>query len=276
MSKRATRRQTLAAFDEEQAVRMSMTPPAAAQFAEIEEEDELQLQLDESSSPYERELNAAGATAVSRGRLHIQSHTVRRSAAYWFELLHANKSLNYYSSNSNHRSSFVGSISLHCASILPFASAPQSSAPQSFIITLGGARQTAPIHHTISPPSDSALSFWLDALTAVTDSCLSRDAVELRRRKAVLLQQLHDMRQQRPSLQLIGASLQDASIPSASLPSPPSLTTAMQQTSPSLLASQQPPQPSSSSAAPSLFVEEGDGGEAFRECSSQVRSATLF
>ncbi len=271
MSRRATRRQTSGAFDEEQATRMSMTPPAAAQFAEIVEEDELQLQLDESSSPYERELNAAGATAVSRGRLHIQSHAVRRSAAYWFELLHANKSLNYYSSNSNHRSSFVGSISLHCASILPFASAPQS-----FIITLGGARQTAPIHHTISPPSDSALSFWLDALTAVTDSCLSRDAVELRRRKAVLLQQLHDMRQQRPSLQLIGASLQDASIPSASLPSPPSFTTTMQQPSPSLLASQQPPQPSSSSAAPSLFVEEGDGGEAFRECSSQVRRATLF
>jgi hypothetical protein len=275
MLRRTTRRQTSANFDEDQAPRLSMAPPPTAQFAEIEEEDELQMQLDESSSPYERELDSTGATAVSRGRLHIQLHTARRSATYWFELLHASKSLNYYSSNSNHKNSFVGSISLHSASIIPCAPAPQSSAPQSFIITLGGARQTAPIHHTVSPPSDSALSFWLDALTAVTDSCLSRDAVELRRRKAVLLQQLHGMRQQRPSLQLIGASLQDSSIPSASLASPPPYTATMQHPSPSLLASAQQPQPSSSTAAPSLFVEEGDGGEAFRECSSHVRRKTL-
>ena len=236
---------------------------STARISELDEEEEEQMQLDgaDSLAHYERELNATGATAVSRGRLQIRLHATRRSATYWFELLHSSKVLNYYSSNSNHRSSFVSSTSLHYAAVLPSASDPHS-----LIISHGGARQSAPIHHVITAPSPSALSFWLDAFATVADNCLSREAVESRRRKAEMLHRLDEMRQQRPSLQLIGASLQDFSNPpsSSSIALSPSVP---QQT---LATSAQPPL-SSSSSLPMLFTEEGDGGEAFRDCTAQVQ-----
>jgi hypothetical protein len=186
---------------------------------------------------------------------------------YWFELLHAKKVINYYSSNSNHRSSFVASISLHCASIIPLQSS--SSDTHTFIISHGGARQTAPIHHVISAPSPSALAFWLDALAAVTDGCLSPAALDTRRRKALLLHSLEDMRHQRPSLQLIGASLSDFSKPTSSSPSLQAASSpALQRAWPQ--SEQQRSSSSHSSSVPSLFTEEGDGGEAFRECTAKV------
>jgi hypothetical protein len=222
---------------------------------ESDEDEENESQLDDGDSTFERELNAMGATVVSRGSLQIRLHATRRSVTYWFELLHASRILNYYSSKSNQRSSFVGSIALQCSAIIPCS--PTATGANSLIISHGGARQPAPIHHVVSAPSPSALSFWLDAFATVTDQCLSRDAVELRRHKAVLLHWLDQKRLQRPSLQLIGASLADVWQPAASAPS------ALLLSSPS---SQAPPPP-----AASLFTEEEDGGEAFRECMSQVR-----
>jgi hypothetical protein len=239
---------------------------SAARISELDEEEEEEMELDgaDALAHYERELNATGATAVSRGRLQIRLHATRRSATYWFELLHGSKVLNYYSSNSNHRSSFVNSTSLHCAAVLPSASDPHS-----LIISHGGARQSAPIHHVITAPSPSALSFWLDAFATVVDNCLSRDAVESRRRKAEILHRLDEMRQQRPSLQLIGASLQDFSNPpSSSSSSSIALSPSVPQQS--MATSVQPPL-SSSSSLPMLFTEEGDGGEAFRDCTAQVQ-----
>jgi hypothetical protein len=227
---------------------------------ESDEDEENESQLDYSDSTFERELNAMGATVVSRGSLQICLHSTRRSRTLWFELLHANKTLNYYSSKSNQRSAFVGSIALQCYAIIPCS--PTASGANSLIISHGGSRQSAPIHHIVSAPSPSALSFWLDAFTTATDQCLSRDAVELRRHKAVLLQWLDQKRLQRPSLQLIGASLADVWQPAASASS------ALFASSPS---SQAPPPP-----AASLFTEEEDGGEAFRECTSQVGGHGVF
>ena len=99
---------------------------STVRISELDEEEDEQMQLDgaDSLAHYERELNATGATVVSRGRLQIRLHATRRSATYWFELLHSSKVLNYYSNNSNHRSSFVSSTSLHCAAVLPSASDP--------------------------------------------------------------------------------------------------------------------------------------------------------
>jgi hypothetical protein len=205
-----------------------------------------------------------GATTVSRGSLHIHVHGTRRSATYWFELLHSQRLLNYYNSNSNHRSSFVGSIALHCVSLIP--TAPASCPPNSFIISHGGARQAAPIHHIITAPSPSALTFWLDAFTTVADSCLPRDAVELRRRKAVLLQQLIYKRLQRPSLQLIAASLQNFNQAAASSFSSSLSLPSLAHSQTAAAASAAPPAPS----LPNLFIEEGDGGEAIRGCLMQV------
>ncbi len=241
----------------------TFVPPAAIAESDDEEQDEWEGDGD-SLTNFERELNAMGMTTVSRGSLQIHLHGARRSATYWFELLHGQRALNYYNSNSNHRSSFVGSIAVHSVSLIP--SAPASSPPNSFIISHGGARQTAPIHHIITAPSPSALSFWLDAFTTVTDNCLSRDAIELRRRKAVLQQQLVYKRLQRPSLQLIAASLQDfdqsaASSYSSSLSLPSALQSPTQSSASAT---------SSQSSISSLFNEEGDGGEAIRCCLTQV------
>jgi len=240
--------------------------PSASIIMESDEDEQEEWEGDgDSLTNFERELNAMGVTTVSRGSLQMHVHGTRSSKTHWFELLHAQRVLNYYSSNSNHRSSFVGSIPMHSVSVI--TTAPASSPPNSFIISHGGARQSTPIHHVITAPSPSALSFWLDAFTAVADNCLSRDAVELRRRKAVLLQQLVYKRHQRPSLQLIASSLQDCNQSAASLFSPlPS------QSSPLTPASHAAaPLQSSAASTPSLFIEEGDGGEGIRGCLTQVQ-----
>ena len=241
--------------------------PSASIIMESDEDEQDEWEGDgDSLTNFERELNAMGITTVSRGSLQMHVHGTRSSKTHWFELLHTQRVLNYYSSNSNHRSSFVGSIPMHSVSVIP--TAPASSPPNSFIISHGGARQSTPIHHVITAPSPSALSFWLDAFTAVADNCLSRDAVELRRRKAVLLQQLVYKRHQRPSLQLIAASLQDfnQSAASALAPSPSSLA-------PASFAAV--PLQSSASHAPSLFIEEGDHGEGIRGYLTQVQNPPL-
>jgi hypothetical protein len=280
---------------------------SVSSVAESEGEDEDGLQLDEHDSviAYERELNALGSTTVSRGSLQILIHASRQTTTYWFELLHVNRLLNYYRNNSNHRSSFVSFIAMQCAAIISCSAATSfpsisehmkhlsSSPPQySFIISIGGTRQGAPIHHVVTPPSPSAFAFWLDAFASVVDSCLSRDAIDLRRRKTLLLHRLEQMRLQRPSLQLIGASLQEltqttASSPQSSFSAPASQPS---QSSASASASAQAPSSPLSSAIsfssssssslpkelPSLFIEEGDGGEAFRECLVQVLLLMYF